>query len=55
MMLGISPVITLGQDLGSVPRRCAVALPTAPQGWVKCKDHITLYAVNVTNKTLRKS
>ncbi len=27
-------------------------LPTAPQGWVKCWDHISLYTVYVTKKYL---
>ncbi len=25
-------------------------LPTAPQGWVKCREHISLYTVYATNK-----
>ncbi len=31
--------------------RCAALwLPTAPQGWVKCRKHISLYTAYVTNK-----
>ncbi len=53
-MLDVSPVSTLDQSTGSEsgvgPRGAALWLPTAPQGWVKCREHISLYSVNVANK-----
>ncbi len=49
-----SPVSTLDQIIGSEsevgPPGAALLLPTAPHGWVKCREHMSLYAVYVTNK-----
>ncbi len=48
--VGLTPVSTLDQGAGSdlelVP---ALWLPTAPQRRVKCREHISLYTVHVTN------
>ncbi len=46
MYVGLSPVSTLDQGAGS---ESGVGLPTAPQGWVMCRDQILLYAVQVIN------
>ncbi len=45
--LGLSPVSTLDQGTGleSGVGPAALWLPTAPQGWVKCREQISLYIV----------
>ncbi len=53
MCIGLSPVSTLDPvwlRIWSWSLGTTLWLPTAPQGWVKCRDHISLYTVYVTNK-----
>ncbi len=49
-MLGLSQVSTLNRGTGSETGVGALWLPTAPQGQVKCRAHISLYNEYVTNK-----
>ncbi len=52
-MLGLSPVSTLdrgtGSESGVDSLGTALWLSSAPQGWVRCRDQISLYAVYVTS------